>query len=164
MSDTTASTMVWHDGHLLGFAPMDSSHREFVGCVAALQTAADDALADRLGDFENHAMAHFAEEEQWMAVTAFPAADCHRDEHSAVLASVKEVRQILRQGGRLAVARELAQALADWFPGHADYMDAALSHWMSRRTHGGAPVVLRRGVAQSIGAAELPASDPGQTR
>ena len=64
-----------------------------------------------------------------------------------MLASVKEVKQLLEQGGRLGVVRELAQALADWFPGHADYMDAALSHWLSKRTHGGAPVVLRRGVA-----------------
>jgi hemerythrin len=140
--------MVWHDGYLLGYAPMDATHREFVACVAALQCADDDALLERLAAFERHAMTHFADEAEWMAKTAFPAQDCHLDEHAAVLASVREVRQILEQGGRLAVARELAQALADWFPGHADYMDAALSHWLSQRAHGGAPVVLRRGVTQ----------------
>jgi hemerythrin len=139
--------MAWHDGYLLGYAAMDATHREFVTCVAALQCADDETLLERLAAFERHALAHFAEEAEWMTTTAFPAKDCHIDEHTAVLASVREVRQILEQGGRRAVARELAQALADWFPGHADYMDAALSHWLSQRTHGGAPVVLRRGLA-----------------
>jgi hemerythrin len=142
--------MQWHDGYLLGFNAMDATHREFVACVAALQTAVDDALADRLADFERHAESHFAAEAQWMQNTGFPARDCHIEEHDKVLASVKEVKQMLEQGGRLGVVRELAQALADWFPGHADYMDAALSHWMSKNAHGGAPLVLRRGVARPI--------------
>lgn len=140
--------MAWHDGYLLGYAPMDATHREFVACVAALQSADDGALAERLAAFERHALAHFAEEAEWMTKTAFPAKDCHVDEHAAVLTSVREVRRILEQGGRPAVARGLTQALADWFPGHADFMDAALSHWLSKRAHGGAPVVLRRGATQ----------------
>jgi hemerythrin len=98
-------------------------------------------------------VAHFTEEQQWMDSTAFPAAQCHADEHTAVLASVREVQGLLSQGASGQVVRDLAQALADWFPGHADYMDAALSHWMSKRNHGGAPVVLRRGVAHAEPAA-----------
>lgn len=147
MTTNSGSPMRWHDGYLLGFNAMDATHREFVACVAALQTAVDDALADRLADFERHAESHFAEEARWMQGTGFPASDCHMEEHDKVLASVREVKQMLEQGGRLGVVRELAQALADWFPGHADYMDSALSHWLNMRTHGGAPVVLRRGVA-----------------
>ena len=65
-----------------------------------------------------------------------------------VLASVREVGALLRQGTSIQVARDLAQALVDWFPGHADYMDASLSQWMNKRSHGGTPVVLRRGAAQ----------------
>ncbi len=147
MQTKDTEVMRWQDSYLLGFNAMDATHREFVACVAALQTAVDDALADRLADFERHAESHFAEEARWMRSTGFPASDCHIEEHDKVLASVKEVKQLLEQGGRLGVVRELAQALAEWFPGHADYMDAALSHWLSKRAHGGAPVVLRRGVA-----------------
>lgn len=147
--DTAAAAdgaMAWSDRFLLGYAAMDDTHREFVECIAALQRCTDAALAERLADFARHACAHFEQEEQWMQSTDFPAAQCHADEHAAVLRSVREVEQLLRDGAHRQVARDLTQALVDWFPGHADYMDAALSHWMSKRTHGGVPVVLRRHV------------------
>lgn len=80
-----------------------------------------------------------------MQGTGFPAADCHIDEHEAVLKSVREVRQALADGTDAELARDLARELVRWFPGHADYLDSALSQWMVKRQHGGAPVVLRRG-------------------
>lgn len=141
--------MTWNDSFLLGLAGMDDSHKEFVSCVAAIQTAADAELAARLADFEVHALAHFEQEQQWMDNSAFPARQCHSDEHAAVLASVREVNGLLEQGVNPQVVRDLAEALADWFPGHADYMDSALSHWISQRSKGGAPVVLRRNVLQN---------------
>ena len=143
------TSIAWSDAFLLGFAAMDDTHREFVDCVAALQSAGDAELAARLADFEQHAVAHFEQEQRWMDSTAFPAAQCHADEHAAVLRSVHEVQDLLRQGADCRVVCDLAQALVDWFPGHADTMDAALSHWMSKRAHGGAPVVLRRGAAKA---------------
>ena len=42
----------------------------------------------------------------------------------------------------------LAQALADWFPGHATYLDSALAHWMFHRRFGGKPVVIHRSTAR----------------
>ncbi|MBU9312879.1 hemerythrin domain-containing protein [Burkholderia multivorans] len=137
----------WSDRFLLGFAAMDETHREFVDRVAALERASDAELPARLAEFAQHAVEHFAQEEHWMTTTAFPAAQCHADEHARVLHSVREVEQMLRDGAAVTLARDLTRALIGWFPAHADYMDAALSHWMSKRTHGGLPVVLRRGVA-----------------
>jgi hemerythrin len=147
---TTDATpgMAWSDSYLLGFAAMDDTHQDFVKCVAAMQTASDAELPARLADFACHAVAHFEQEKQWMQSTAFPAMDCHVEEHAAVLASVREVEQIIRDGTRLQLVRDLAKALVDWFPGHADYMDSALSNWMSQQTHGGAPIVLKRNIAQ----------------
>jgi len=141
---TGGDTMAWSDRYLLGHSGMDDTHREFVECVAALQTAADADIARCLAAFEAHAVEHFEQEKRWMDSTEFPAAQCHADEHTAVLNSVHEVQAILRDGGAVQVARDLASALADWFPGHADYMDASLSQWLVKRSHGGAPVVLRR--------------------
>lgn len=154
----SGAAMAWSDSYLLGFAAMDHTHREFVECVAALQRAADADLPARLADFERHAAIHFDQEAQWMTSTDFPATQCHIDEHAAVLRSVHEVQAVIRQVApvqmsRHDLVRDLTQALVDWFPGHADYMDAALSHWMSKRTHGGVPVVLRRGAAHRAGEA-----------
>lgn len=139
--------MRWSDRYLLGYPAMDRTHQEFVECVAALQTADDVELPRCLEAFASHAVAHFEQEERWMAETDFPAAQCHADEHAAVLKSVREVQALLREPGRAQVVRDLAEALVGWFPGHADYMDAALSHWLAKRSFGGAPVVLRRSMA-----------------
>lgn len=38
----------------------------------------------------------------------------------------------------------LAQALADWFPGQADYLDSALAQWMVKKQLGAIPVVVRK--------------------
>ncbi|MDO9402954.1 MAG: hemerythrin domain-containing protein [Polaromonas sp.] len=135
----------WHDGYLLGYQPMDQVHEEFVDLVSQLQQAPDDQLPDLLTLFVAHAEDHFGEEERWMRETDFPARECHINEHAAVMRSVMEVRDLLAQGNT-AVVRSLAAELAGWFPGHADYLDSALSHWMCKRRLGGKPVVLRRGV------------------
>ena len=150
----------WSDTFLLGYTPMDRTHQEFVACVAALQAAKDAELPACLEALAAHCVTHFQQEEQWMSSTEFPAASCHADEHAAVLKSVREVQALWHDPAHAdrvhAVVRNLTQALADWFPGHADYMDAALSHWMAKRSLGGAPVVLRRGVAT---ASKAPAID-----
>lgn len=144
VGEVGGNAMAWSDRYLLGHGDMDGTHREFVACVAALQTAQDADLAECLAAFEAHAVEHFEQEQRWMDTTGFPAAQCHVDEHTAVLHSVHEVQEILRNGGSGQVARDLAHALANWFPGHADYMDSALAQWLIKRSHGGAPVVLRR--------------------
>jgi hypothetical protein len=54
----------------------------------------------------------------------------------------------------VAVCRRLGSELAAWFPGHADYLDSALAHWMCKRTLGGKPVVLRRNIRSNQSAAE----------
>lgn len=140
------ASLRWSDRFLLGHPAMDHTHAEFVACLQALQQASDADLGPALQDMAAHLAGHFLQEEQWMADSAFPAAQCHADEHTAVLASVHEVQQLLAAHGQATVVRQLAKALADWFPAHADYLDAALSQWLSKRQHGGAPVVLRRQV------------------
>jgi hemerythrin len=113
--------------------------------VNALLTCPDDEMAVRLDAFARHAENHFSDELKWMKATDFPSTDCHDDEHNAVLKSVREVQAVVAQG-RIPVARDLAQELVRWFPGHADYMDSALAHWVIKKRHGGAPIVLRRGI------------------
>jgi hemerythrin len=143
----------WSDALVLGYPAMDNAHRTFVDDLRTLGAAPDAGLTPALEAFATHLALHFAQEEGWMRDTDFPAAQCHADEHAAVLKSVSEVQAVLaneEQGaGRFGLVRELAAELARWFPAHTDYLDAALSQWISKRSHGGVPVVLRRGAAQS---------------
>lgn len=133
----------WNDALLLGYAPMDALHQEFVVIVAALRATQDDQLPQQLEVMAKHLRQHFSEEDRWMVETDFPARECHMEEHAAVLRSVEQVGTQLAQGD-VTECRRLAEELVKWFPGHADYLDSALAHWVCKQRLGGKPVVLRR--------------------
>lgn len=144
-----ADLMGWSDRFLLGYTPMDHVHREFVDCVAALQGASEADLGAALHTLARHCEVHFAEENRWMRETLFPASECHINEHSAVLASIHAVLH-RHATGDVAICRRLGEELANWFPAHADYLDAALAHWMCKRKLGGKPVILRRDISCAV--------------
>lgn len=150
----SSDAMSWQDDYLLGYGPMDATHQEFVQQVGRLQAAPDAQLPELLGELLAHTRAHFDEENRWMRETQFPPADCHIEQHDAVLASMVDVQRLLVQEGRVDLCRSLVEALADWFPGHATHLDSALAHWMFKRQFNGKPVVLRRVIASGA-----PASD-----
>jgi hemerythrin len=148
MSDTVPP-LAWSDAFVLGHEPIDETHREFVDLVGAIQSAPDERLLPLLLEFEAHARRHFADEDRWMNETGFPPRECHIDEHARVMASIEQVRQVA-QDGAVGEVRRLADALADWFPGHADWLDSALAHWLCKRALGGKPVVLRRDLVATL--------------
>lgn len=132
----------WQDHHELGYAPMDDIHAEFIALLERLLAAEDAAQAALMDELIVHVRAHFDEENRWMQETQFPPRDCHIEQHEAVWQSVLEVRQLLNHG-RHDLCRDLALALANWFPEHATHLDSALAHWMFKRRFGGKPVLWR---------------------
>jgi hemerythrin len=122
--------MQWQERYVLGIAPMDATHREFVEQVAALATVADDAAISLLQAFIAHTEAHFEQEKQWMTRSAFPPLGCHVEEHRRVIASLKSVLGMAKNCGRPDLARQMAPEMARWFEGHAATMDAALAAHM----------------------------------
>jgi len=139
----------WSDSFKLGFGPIDQTHEEFVNLTQILLSCHDSALKETLIQMRVHMEDHFGEENEWMDATDFPARECHKDEHAAVMKSLLEVTEEVSKGN-MEVARRFAQALADWFPGHADYLDSALAQWMVKRQTGGVPVVFKRSFAWGI--------------
>ena len=63
----------WTDTYLLGYTPMDETHREFVQIVDAMLACPDAEFAAHMESFATHAERHFAEERPH-AVTG--KADC----------------------------------------------------------------------------------------
>ncbi|SAL80849.1 hemerythrin-like metal-binding protein [Caballeronia arvi] len=124
---------------------MDDEHREFYDVTLMLLLCDGAGALAAIDAFEAHAIKHFGKEDEWMQATGFPPRSCHMDEHAAVLESVRQVRQAVADGRAGAEdVHDLGAHLFEWFPGHADYLDSALAAWMSKKTHGGKPVVLRR--------------------
>ncbi|AQH05454.1 hemerythrin (plasmid) [Burkholderia sp. KK1] len=138
-----AEDFEWNDHYLIGHQPIDDTHEEFVVLVNAMLRADAEAIPAMMEKLAHHVEEHFALEARLMEQYGFPASECHIEEHEKVLASVREV-SVLVAAGDTGIAVELAAALADWFPGHSDYMDSALAAWVVKRTAGGAPLVLRR--------------------
>ena len=124
----------WDGRCLLGHQGIDNAHREFAVLVDAMLSASDRDFPAALDAFALHAERHFHEENLLMSLRGFPARDSHMDEHDQVLASVREAQTHVALGD-LDIGRELARALADWFPGHADYLDSALATWLLGRTN-----------------------------
>lgn len=131
----------WNSAAVLGYAPMDAVHVEFDTLVAQALACTDDELLACLQRLQSHLLSHFDQEDGWMRDTGFPAADCHVEEHGRVLISAAEVLTLVARGD-LKVGRSFAAELAQWFPGHADYLDSALAAWMCKRQYGGKPIVL----------------------
>lgn len=145
---TAQPVLLWTDMSLLGHDPMDDMHQEFVHLVAALQTSPDRELSKGLDEVLRHLKRHFGEEEAWMQESDYPATDCHVAEHAAVMASGNAVRQALDRGDVL-LCRRFADELAGWFPGHANYLDAPLAHWLSKKRFGARPLVFRRNAVET---------------
>jgi hemerythrin-like metal-binding protein len=123
---------------------MDATHREFVQLLATLEAAAQ--AAERAGApttcrpaleaLAQHTLAHFGQEERWMAQLGFEPQNCHQMQHDNVMKVLSEVqRRLGAEGDALdpEILPRLVQALADWFPTHALMLDAALAETMAER-------------------------------
>jgi len=141
---STKQAFQWSDRFVLGHGAIDDTHREFVDCVDALLQATDAELPAALERFIAHAQDHFNQENAWLGAEDFPGGgECHIDEHGKVMSSALDVQRMLAEG-QTEIVREFTQALVDWFPGHADYMDSALATWLVKQAHNGRPLVFRR--------------------
>lgn len=125
------TALQWTDDFALGVPQMDATHQEFVALLADVDSAADATLLVRWQALVDHTAEHFSQEDRWMLATRFAATNCHTMHHQAVLGVMREGLEYGRKG-HLKVVRQMATELANWFPQHADTMDAALALHLRR--------------------------------
>lgn len=119
----------WSDDLVIDHAAMDETHREFVVLLNRLGDAPDEDTLLALDELIEHTEAHFAQEERWMIESGFPPLHCHTREHGTVLEVARDVRARV-SSGELPLARRLADALGQWFAGHAASMDTVLAQFL----------------------------------
>lgn len=133
------STLAWKPDFDLAQPRMDATHREFVdllGAVEALAAQPPTAARGAVLALLEHTVAHFEQEERWMAALGFAPENCHQMQHGSVLAVLREVaRRLDAEGDAMdpEILPRLVQAMAEWFPAHALMMDAALAETMVER-------------------------------
>ncbi len=120
--------MDWKDVYVLGHAPMDDTHRDYVELVTKLETAPDADVLACVDELIEHTVEHFAQENRWMEECGFPPIHCHTGEHERVLKSLQDMRPTIAADP--GVARILAKELEPWFAQHAATMDDALAFFM----------------------------------
>lgn len=117
--------------HVLGLAPLDGIHREFMQLLARLDDADASVALPLLDQLLAHTEAHFAQEDAWMEASGFPPLHCHRGEHERVLEVLREVRG-LAAAGDSGIVRTLVRELPVWFEHHASTMDTMLAEHIVR--------------------------------
>lgn len=121
--------MDWKESYVLGPAPMDDTHREFVTLVTGVaQSEGVENVLVALDALIQHTVEHFEQENRWMEECGFPPIHCHQGEHDRVLQSLRDMRPTVQADP--GVARILAKELESWFDLHAATMDDALAFFM----------------------------------
>ncbi len=137
------TALAWTDALALNQPCMDDTHREFVDALNAVDAARGQGLAAALVALQGliaHSEAHFGQEDRWMAELGFDPATCHPAQHRQIIEVLHEVQRRLQREGEAALGLidAMVPALAEWFPMHAQSMDAGLALVMAER--GYAPV------------------------
>ena len=109
-----------------GDSRMDDTHHEFADMLNTLLATPQDQQLPLYKKFLLHTVEHFAQEERWMVATGFAADNCHAEHHATILETMRAVESHYDAGDTEIITR-LAEALAEWFPGHAASMDAGLA-------------------------------------
>ncbi len=168
------TALTWTDKLALNQPLMDATHQEFVTLLAQCDAAVQDepALLARWAALVEHTDAHFAQEERWMAALGFTPDNCHQRQHQIVLDIMRECgrRAALAEQPDFEPLRAAIDELAQWFPMHAQMMDAALAETMAEQRFdpaSGQHAAPRPGDAAPIsgcgGASCTPAAEaPGQ--
>ena len=118
--------MPWTDSLQTGDARMDETHQEFVTMINQILATPEDHQLPLYKAFLNHTVEHFAQEERWMLATGFSADNCHAEHHATILETMRVVEAHYLDSDNTIITR-MAEALAEWFPGHANSMDAGLA-------------------------------------
>ncbi|GAB3193057.1 hemerythrin domain-containing protein [Hydrogenophaga aquatica] len=134
MSDTANEFPVIPDLHWgnelhTGDTRMDETHEEFVDMLARLRALPDSEQLPLYRELVQHTVEHFAQEDRWMVATGFSADNCHTSQHNSILDTMRAVETHYLQGDTEIISR-MAAALAEWFPMHAQSMDAGLAQHM----------------------------------
>lgn len=132
---------------VLGDLELDDDHARLHGCIAQLLDARGDELVPALDALNRCASRHFEAEDADLRGMRDGNAQCHLDEHGAVLKSLSEVREVLvadRLGPqqKFGLVRRLGVQLLEWLPHHVQEMDAAVARWRVQQRFGGAPVQI----------------------
>jgi len=121
-----------------GFAEMDGQHGALLQRLdAALEAVRSDSLATTkraLQDLGDYLLAHFAEEEKFMAAAAYPERSRHKSAHDLFIQDfVQLTRELDLTGLSIPVAEWITTRVPEWLKFHIQVNDIPLGRFLSAR-------------------------------
>lgn len=116
----------WSDSHVLHLPAVDAQHRHLFDLINGLWASlrapqAAPPLPVALACLEQHTLAHFADEEQFMRLMDYPLLPEHAQQHLRFRAHLAAERQRVEAG--LGLTHAQAQVITDWLLDHIDVSD-----------------------------------------
>lgn len=124
------SFIEWSDRFETGIPGVDLEHREIIELINRLHAElgssdAEGRVASFLGDVFTSISAHFALEEKVMRDQGYKAYQPHKDDHEALLDTIRDIMDRWEDEGYFEDA-EFSSDLYNWFTVHFREMDAKL--------------------------------------
>lgn len=118
----------------LGVSRMDETHQEFIDLVNKLGIASKAEFSLLFEQLLEHTEKHFADENQLMQTTGFPAIREHIGEHQRILGDLHRIGRQVINGSTLLARAYVKEHLPSWFDLHARTMDSALAAHVSHKS------------------------------
>lgn len=119
-------TIHWDENMTLGVPEMDSAHEAFLAELGELLNLPDDQFPAAFLTMIGKVECDFREEEILMEDIDYPGLQGHREQHARVLSALHHVAPHVMEGD-IALGREAAELLPQWFLFHLSTMDTALA-------------------------------------
>lgn len=155
-------TLSWTDELVLGDPRTDHTHQEFIDLVNATTAAPAENKLAVYQQLLTHTVEHFAQEERWMLACGIQPDFCHFGQHASVLQVMQEVERRALNGETEYIG-SMIEALVEWFPSHANSMDASLVSYLQEKGYDTATETFKAGAPVAAEAAAPSCGhEPGQ--
>jgi len=116
----------WSQDMELGIDELDMVHKALVDDVTALLATPDDKFGPAFQKMVANVEKDFHDEEELMEKIDYPGLPEHREQHARVLSALHHVAPHVMDGN-IALGREAAELLPQWFLFHLSTMDTELA-------------------------------------
>lgn len=121
---------------MTGVAQIDAEHLDLVTAInqigAAGQEKASPDVIRRLGAFRDDVVRHFENEERYLRIVRYPAADSHAKHHAEIIAALDRLVEGLQDGA--LTPRQVAEECFHELIGAVIVMDMRFRDWHAEAT------------------------------
>lgn len=127
----------WKEDYSVGIKEVDMQHKKLVDFINRLFEAMSvgkgtEVLSEILNGLTEYTVKHFATEEKFMIVYAFPGYKNHKEEHKKLVGDVAHLKKEFESGNQ-KLTIEVVNFLKEWLVNHIMGSDKALGQHLATK-------------------------------